>query len=155
MADINQEIEQIVAEMREVGKQAAPCKGGNHNNLLRYNELRERILSKFLEVFDAGGRLEMPTLTPPNDMDLGFDVIDTKTGEYPDLEKIALTEEWAQGLVYCDMDGFAVQEDGSLILLDECGNCVSCPTGRFDIRLQDGGDSTEGQIAMEGMKDDH
>lgn len=67
MADINQEIEQIVAEMREVGKQAAPCKGGNYNNLLRYNELRERILSKFLEVFDAGGRLEMPTLTQPND----------------------------------------------------------------------------------------
>lgn len=67
MADINQEIEQIVAEMREVGKQAAPCKGGNHNNLLRYNELRERILSKFLEVFDAGGRLAMPTLAPPND----------------------------------------------------------------------------------------
>ena len=58
MADINQEIDQIVAEMREVGKQAAPCKGGNYNNLLRYNELRERILSKFLEVFDTGGRLE-------------------------------------------------------------------------------------------------
>ena len=82
---------------------------------------------------------EMPTLTPPNDIDLGFDIIDTKTGEYPDLEKIALTEEWAQGLVYCDMDGFAVREDGSLILLDECGNCVSCPPGRFEIRLQDGG----------------
>lgn len=79
-----------------------------------------------------------PTLTPPNDMDLGFDVIDTKTGEYPDLGKIALTEEWARGLVYCDMDGFAVREDGSLVLLDECGNCVSCPPGRFDIRLQDG-----------------
>ncbi len=81
----------------------------------------------------------LPTLTPPNDMDLGFDVIDTKTGEYPDLEKIALTEEWDQGLVYCDMDGFAVLEDGSLILLDGCGNCVSCPPGRFEIRLQDGG----------------
>ena len=80
-----------------------------------------------------------PSLTPTNDMDLGFDVIDIKTGEYPDLEKIALTEEWAQGLVYCDMDGFAVREDGSLILLDECGNCVSCPPGRFEIRLQDGG----------------
>ena len=80
------------------------------------------------------------SITQPNDMDLGFDVIDTKTGEYPDLEKIALTEEWARGLVYCDMDGFAVREDGSLILLDECGNCVSCPPGRFEIRLQDGGD---------------
>ena len=79
------------------------------------------------------------SITQPNDMDLGFDVIDTKTGEYPDLEKIALTEEWARELVYCDMDGFAVREDGSLILLDECGNCVSCPPGRFEIRLQDGG----------------
>ena len=79
------------------------------------------------------------SITQPNDTDLGFDVIDTKTGEYPDLEKIALTEEWARGLVYCDMDGFAVREDGSLILLDECGNCVSCPPGRFEIRLQDGG----------------
>lgn len=67
MVDINQEIEQLVAEMREVGKQAAPCKGGNYNNLLRYSELRERILSKFLEAFDAGGRLEMPTLTSPNE----------------------------------------------------------------------------------------
>lgn len=93
------------------------------------------------------------SITQPNDMDLGFDVIDTKTGEYPDLEKIALTEEWAQGLVYCDMDGFAVREDGSLILLDECGNCVSCPPRRFEIRLQDGGDSTEGQIEMEALKD--
>lgn len=27
------------------------------------------------------------SITQPNDMDLGFDVIDTKTGEYPDLEK--------------------------------------------------------------------
>ena len=83
------------------------------------------------------------TLTPPNDMGLGFDVIDTKTGEYPDLEKIALTEEWARGLVYCDMDGFAVREDGSLILLDECGNCVSCPAERFEIRLLNGGDKDE------------
>lgn len=83
--------------------------------------------------------LRLVSLEQVDALDLGFDIIDTKTGEYPDLEKIALTEEWAQGLVYCDMDGFAVREDGSLILLDECGNCVSCPPGRFEIRLQDGG----------------
>lgn len=78
---------------------------------------------------------EMPTLTPPNDPSLfEFDVVDTKTGEYPDLWEIALTEEWAKGLMYCDMDGFAIREDGSLILLDECGNCVSCPQDRFEIR---------------------
>ena len=76
-----------------------------------------------------------PTLTPPNEQPpCEFDVVDTKTGEYPDLWEIALTEEWAKGLMYCDMDGFAIREDGSLILLDECGNCVSCPPDRFEIR---------------------
>lgn len=69
---------------------------------------------------------DTPTLTPPNEpLTLEFDVVDTKTGQYPDWEHIARTEDWADGLVYCDIDGIAIQEDGSLILLDECGNCVS------------------------------
>ena len=69
-----------------------------------------------------------PTLTPPNEwLTLEFDVVDTTTGKYPDWERIAREEAWAKGLVYCDMDGIAIREDGSLILLDECGNCVSCP----------------------------
>ena len=77
----------------------------------------------------------LPTLTPQNEpLPCEFDVLDTKTGEYPDLWEIALTEEWAKGLMYFDMDGFAIREDGSLILLDECGNCVSCPQDRFEIR---------------------
>ena len=77
----------------------------------------------------------MPTLTPPNETSLlEFDVVDTKTGKYPDWERIAREESWAKGLVYCDMDGIAIREDGSLILLDECGNCVSCPPDRFEIR---------------------
>lgn len=76
-----------------------------------------------------------PTLTPPNETSLlEFDVVDTKTGKYPDWERIAREESWAKGLVYCDMDGIAIREDGSLILLDECGNCVSCPPDRFEIR---------------------
>ena len=76
-----------------------------------------------------------PTLTPPNEPSLcEFDVVDTKTGKYPDWERIAREETWAKGLVYCDMDGIAIREDGSLILLDECGNCVSCPPDRFEIR---------------------
>ena len=77
----------------------------------------------------------MPTLTPPNELlTLEFDVVDTTTGKYPDWERIAREEAWAKGLVYCDMDGIAIREDGSLILLDECGNCVSCPPDRFEIR---------------------
>ena len=62
-----------------------------------------------------------------------FTVIDKLTGEYPDLENIALHEEWAKGLVYCDMEGFALEEDGSLLLLDECDNSRYCPPNRFEI----------------------
>lgn len=62
-----------------------------------------------------------------------FRVIDRKTGKAPDLEKIALEEEWAKGLIYCDMEGFAVCEDGVLMLLDECGSFRYCPEGRFRI----------------------
>lgn len=60
-----------------------------------------------------------------------FEIIDPKTGEYPDLEQIALTEDWAKNLVYCDMEGFCVNEDGNLILMDECGNYAYCPEERF------------------------
>ena len=77
----------------------------------------------------------MPTLTQPNEpLVTGFDVVDTKTGEYPDLEKIALKEDWAKHLMYCDMEGFAIEEDGTLLLLDECGRQACCPVGRFEIR---------------------
>ena len=76
-----------------------------------------------------------PTLTQPNEpLATGFDVVDTKTGEYPDLEKIALKEDWAKHLMYCDMEGFAIEEDGTLLLLDECGRQACCPVGRFEIR---------------------
>lgn len=63
---------------------------------------------------------------------LEFTVIDTKTGKYPDLEKIAF-EDWAEGLCWCDMEGFAILEDGHLILADECGKFAYCPTGRFEV----------------------
>ena len=62
-----------------------------------------------------------------------FRVIDNKTGKEADAYEIALHEEWAQGLVYCDMEGFALLEDGTLILLDECGNFTYCPEDRFVI----------------------
>ena len=65
-----------------------------------------------------------------------FTVIDTKTGEYPDLQKIALKEGWAKGLIYSDMEGFAVTEDGSLILMDECGGYSYCPAERFKVVIE-------------------
>ena len=68
---------------------------------------------------------------------LKFSVIDNKTGEYPDLYNIALKEDWAKGLMYCDMEGFSINEDGQLILSDECGKFVYCPSDRFTVVFED------------------
>jgi len=71
-----------------------------------------------------------------------FRVIDTRTGEdvtdgyyegYDPLADYALNEEWAKGLVYCDIEGFFIDPHGLLILADECGNFRYCPPGRFKV----------------------
>lgn len=62
-----------------------------------------------------------------------FKVIDNKTGNQADPYEIANEEEWADSLCYCDIEGFAILENGSLILLDECGNYEYCPDGRFTV----------------------
>ncbi len=61
-----------------------------------------------------------------------FEVME-KDGTYPNLTKIALEEEWAKHLVYCDIDEFAITESGTLILLDDCGNVAYPPQDRFKI----------------------
>jgi hypothetical protein len=66
-------------------------------------------------------------------MALSFWVLDMETGEPADMEKIALKEKWASGLIYCDMENFALGGDGTLYLLDECGNCAECPKDRFQL----------------------
>lgn len=64
-----------------------------------------------------------------------FTVIDKKIGEYPNVEKIALKEEWAKGLMYCDIDGFYIGENGELMLADDCGNYAFCPPNRFEVKI--------------------
>lgn len=66
-----------------------------------------------------------------------FRVIDNKTGKEADTWNIAQHEEWAQSLIYCDMEGFAITEDGTLVLMDECGNVVYCDTDRFKVVFED------------------
>lgn len=66
-----------------------------------------------------------------------FRVIDKKTGKEADPYEIALHEEWAQRLCYCDMDGFAILEDGTLLLVDECGQFEYCDADRFEVVLDD------------------
>lgn len=65
-----------------------------------------------------------------------FSVIDLLTGKEPDISNIALTEEWAKDLMYCDMEGFHIDEDGTLCLADECGKFVYCPHDRFRIEVE-------------------
>ena len=67
------------------------------------------------------------------DKSLEFTVIDKITGKYPNLKQLALKEEWAQNLIYCDTPGFYINEDGNLLLMDECGNIAYCPPGRFRV----------------------
>ena len=64
---------------------------------------------------------------------ISFNVIDPKTGEYPDLEQIDKTEEWTKNLIPFDIDGFCINEDGNLLLMDECGNYAYCPPDRFKV----------------------
>lgn len=66
-----------------------------------------------------------------------FYVIDKKTGKEADTYKIALKEDWANHLCYCDMEGFAILEDGVLVLCDECGRMAYCPEDRFEIVFAD------------------
>lgn len=62
-----------------------------------------------------------------------FWVVDTLTRKEADPYEIALHEKWAKNLMYCDMEGFAIEEDGTLILLDECGTYECCPLERFKV----------------------
>jgi hypothetical protein len=62
-----------------------------------------------------------------------FRVVDTQTGAEPGLEEFALREPWAKGLIYCDMQGFSVEEDGTLVPADQCGSHVYPPPGRFRV----------------------
>ena len=62
-----------------------------------------------------------------------FVVIDNKTGEEADTYEIALHEDWAKHLCYCDMDGWAIEEDGTLLLVDECGRFAYADRERFKV----------------------
>lgn len=67
---------------------------------------------------------------------MNFTVIAIQTRCYLDLDSILEFEDWAKSLCYCDMEGFLLNEDGQLLLADECGNYVFCPSGRFKIRIE-------------------
>ena len=63
----------------------------------------------------------------------GFTVIDTTTGQEADTYDIALHEDWAKHLVYCDINGWAITDDGDLILIDDCGRFAYADRERFKV----------------------
>lgn len=65
-----------------------------------------------------------------------FTVIDTKTGEEADTYNIALHEDWAKHLCYCDMEGWAIEDDGTLLLVDECGRYACADRERFKVKWE-------------------
>lgn len=91
-----------------------------------YPILRDYILKLQAENAALRERLEKAIEIP-------FKVIDKLTGDEADIYNIALNEKWASHLVYCDMEGFAVEQDGSLVLLDECDHMAYPSADRFEI----------------------
>lgn len=61
-----------------------------------------------------------------------FKVIDTKTGKEP-TSRVVDNIAKKGGLMRMDIDQFFVGEDGSLILVDDCGNITYCDTTRFKV----------------------
>ena len=93
-------------------------------------EWREKVRAEFerLEIENAALRERLKKA-----IELPFYVFDKKTGKEADEYEIALHEDWAKHLMYCDMKGFAIEQDGTLILLDECGQFVYCSSDRFEV----------------------
>lgn len=63
-----------------------------------------------------------------------FIVIDTTTGQEADTKNIVLHEDWAKSLVSCDIDGWAITDDGGLVLTDAWGDFVYADTERFKVK---------------------
>jgi hypothetical protein len=67
-----------------------------------------------------------------------FEVIDRRTGGAPifDFNHI-FKEKWFKesNLIYCDISGWGIDEDGNLFLIDDCNNIAYPPRKRFKVRF--------------------
>ena len=63
-----------------------------------------------------------------------FRVIDTITGKEPSEDVIYQLAEQGR-LVYCDIDGFYIGEDGEICLIDDCGNATWLDGERFKVEV--------------------
>jgi hypothetical protein len=99
---------------------------------------REKIIERIHEAIDVGVCVDlfMDVLELLKEQTHGetFTVIDTKTGKEADTYNIALHEDWAKHLCYCDMEGWAIEDDGTLLLVDECGRFEYADRERFKVK---------------------
>lgn len=65
-----------------------------------------------------------------------FKIIDKKTGKEPSTRVIQNIAEKG-GLIVTDIDQFFIGEDGSIILMDECGNSCYCSQKRFKVEVDE------------------
>lgn len=65
-----------------------------------------------------------------------FKVIDNRTGKEPIYDFNHLfKEKWFKesGLIYCDISGWTIDEEGFLALSDDCDNMAYPPSERFSV----------------------
>ena len=65
-----------------------------------------------------------------------FKVIDNRTGKEPIFDHNHLfKEKWFKesALIYCDISGWGIDEDGNLFLIDDCNNMAYPPSERFSV----------------------
>ena len=67
---------------------------------------------------------------------ISFKVIDKRTGKEPIYDHNHLfKEKWFKdsSLIWCDLEGWFIGEDGQLMLADECDHYAYPPTDRFEV----------------------
>lgn len=84
------------------------------------------------------GLSKIKTTKHPKDQPIQFKVIDKRTGKEPIFDHNHIfKQKWFKqsNLIWCDLEGWVISEDGVLMLTDECGNCAYAPMDRFEVIL--------------------
>ena len=114
-----------MSEYKRLTKQVFDKVQGCEDKMTMHGQSLYDLYNRLAELED---KIENGTL-----VEFPFCVFDKKENKEADCYKIALKEDWAKCLCYCDMEGFAITQDGILILLDECGRFTYCPDNRFKV----------------------
>ena len=114
-----------MSEYKRLTKQVFDKVQGCEDKMTMHGQSLYDLYNRLAELED---KIENGTL-----VEFPFCVFDKKKNKEADCYKIALKEDWAKCLCYCDMEGFAITQDGILILLDECGRYTYCPDNRFKV----------------------